>query len=190
MSEERIDKLYEEINSKYLTKETIDRETVAEITQRIGEIDKLYYDIIIADKSKNTKFEHTYFNSCFVWKILNNDKLNEPATKPAIITLIGAAYSWGQMFDKTPGDELFKDGTYMSLLNPTTTYDLPSTKPYTKEEKEISKRMCGGREYNSDVEKCFWNDGNLTKYINRFLSITDEEIIQKMKEHVAKYGQR
>ena len=186
MTEERITKLYAEINAKYLTKESIDRDTVIAITQRIGEIDTMYYDIIIPDKAKNPKFEHTYFNSCFVWKILNNDKLPEPATKPTIITLIGAAYVWGEMFDKTPGAELFKDGTYMSLLNPTTTYDLPSTRPFTKEEKETVKKMCGGREYNSQIERCFWNDGNLTKYINRFLSITDEEIIAKMKEFVAK----
>ena len=89
------------------------------------------------------------------------------------------------MFDKKPGEELFKDGTYMSLLNPTTTYELPSTQPYTKEEKAIEKRKCG-RELKSEVDKCFWNDGNLTKYIERFLAITDDEIIQKMNEYKAK----
>ena len=189
MTEERIDKLYETINSKYLTKDSIDRETVNAITQRLGEIDRMYYDNIIADKNKNPKFEHTYFNSCFVWKILNNDKLDEAATKPAIITLIGAAYIWGAKFDKTPGEELFKDGTYKCLLNPTTTYDLPSTQPYTREEREINKRKLGTErtsKTNSPVDLAFWNDGNLTKYINRFLAITDEEIIQKMKEYVAK----
>ena len=180
MTEERIDKLYETINSKYLTKDSIDRETVNAITQRLGEIDRMYYDNIIADKNKNPKFEHTYFNSCFVWKILNNDKLNEPATKPAIITLIGAAYSWGQMFDKTPGDELFKDGPYMSLLNPTTTYDLPSTT-------ERQPERLGGERI---IETCFWNHGDLREKIDRFLAITDEEIITKMKEFIAKNGKK
>ena len=99
--------MFEKINRIYLKKEKVDRETVKRITERLAEIDKMRWDVLIDDDSKNSKVEHQYFTEQLVHKIVNNEKLPEPATIPTVLTIIGAAYFWGSLFDEHNGKYLF-----------------------------------------------------------------------------------
>ena len=168
--------MFEKINRIYLKKEKVDRETVKRITERLAEIDKMRWDVLIDDDDKNPKNENQFFTNQLVHKIVNNEKLPEPATVPTVITIIGAAYFWGSMFDRYDGKFLFSDGVYCSLLNPGCVYNAPADRKLNALEKSIFPNT------KSYVELCFWNDGNLNKNINRFFEITDKEIYGKMKE--------
>ena len=168
--------MFEKINRIYLKKEKVDRETVKRITERLAEIDKMRWDVLIDDDSKNSKVEHQYFTNQFIHKIVNNEKLPEPATIPTVLTLIGAAYFWGSMFDRYDGKFLFSDGVYCSLLNPGSTYNAPADRKLNAIEKTLFPKA------ETYMDLVFWNDGNLHKNINRFFEITDKEIYGKMKE--------
>ena len=176
--EKQQNEMYEKLNKIYFKKEKVDRETVKRITERLAEIDKMRWDLLIDDDSKNSKIEHQYFTDQLIHKIVNNEKLPEPATIPTVLTLIGAAYFWGSMFDRYDGKFLFSDGVYCSLLNPGTTYNAPADRKLNALEKMMFPKA------KSYMELCFWNDGNLNKNINRFFEITDDEIYEKMKEYL------
>ena len=94
------------------------------------------------------------------------------------LTLIGAAYFWGSMFDRYDGKFLFSDGVYCSLLNTGTTYNSPADRKLNA----IEKTLFPNAETYMDL--VFWNDGNLNKNINRFFEITDKEIYEKMNEYL------
>ena len=174
--EKQMSEMYEKLNKIYFKKEKIERETVKCICERLAEIDKMRWNVLIDDDDKNPKVEHQYFTNQLVHKIVNNEKLHEPATIPTVITLIGAAYFWSSMFDRYDGKFLFSDGVYCSLLNPGSTYDAPTDRKLNELEKMMFPKA------KTYVDLCFWNDGNLHKNINRFFEITDKEIYGKMKE--------
>ena len=174
--EKQQSEMYEKLNKIYFKNEKIDRETVKRITERLAEIDKMRWDVLIDDDIKNPKSEHQYFTDQLVHKIVNNEKLPEPATIPTVLTLIGAAYFWGSMFDRYDGKFLFSDGVYCSLLNPGSTYNAPTDRKLNAIEKTLFPKA------KTYMDLCFWNDGNLNKNINRFFEITDKEIYGKMKE--------
>ena len=176
VTDKMLNEMYEKLNKIYFKKEKIDRETVKRITERLAEIDKMRWDVLIDDDDKNPKNENQYFTNQLVHKIVNNEKLPEPATIPTVITLIGAAYFWGSLFDEYDGKYLFSDGVYCSLLNPGSTYNAPADRKLNAIEKTLFPNA------KSYMDLVFWNDGNLQKYINRFFEITDKEIYGKMKE--------
>ena len=174
--EKQQNEMYEKLNKIYFKKEKIERETVKCICERLAEIDKMRWDVLIDDDIKNPKVENQYFTDQLIHKIVNNEKLPEPATIPSVLTLIGAAYFWGSLFDEHDGKYLFSDGVYCSLLNPGATYNAPADRKLNALEKMMFPKA------ETYMDLCFWNDGNLQKNINRFFKITDKEIYEKMKE--------
>ena len=175
--EKQQNKMYEKLNKIYFRKEKIDRKTVKRITERLAEIDKMRWDVLIDDDVKNPKSEHQYFTTRIVHRIVNNEKLPEPATIPKVINIVCAAYYWGSLFDKHSGEYLFKWDVY-SLLNPYCIYKVPFNRKLNALEKKAFPNA------KSSMDLVFWNDGNLHKYINRFFEITDNEIYEKMKEYL------
>ena len=175
-TDDEIEKMYEKLNKIYFKKEKIERETVKCICERLAEIDKMRWDVLIDDDIKNSKVEHQYFTDQLIHKIVNNEKVPEPVTVPTVITITGAAYFWGSLFDEYDGKYLFKDGVYCALLNPGCVYEAPKDRKLNALEKMMFPKA------ETYMDLCFWNDGNLQKNINRFFKITDKEIYGKMKE--------
>ena len=67
--EKQQNEMYEKLNKIYFKKEKIDRETVKRITERLAEIDKMRWDVLIDDDDKNPKNEHQYFMDQLIHKL-------------------------------------------------------------------------------------------------------------------------
>lgn len=156
----KIEKLYNQINSKYLLKESINQQIMDEIIQRIVEIDELYYKYLVPDDLKNSKFEKQFKNSALCYKILANKTKPTPSTINTVLSFLTGVYVFvDNWIEGMPAKKLFNDSNYLSL--------------------------CLISVYNFDVKyKNMWiiNDGTLNNKINYFLKISNKDIIKKMKE--------
>ena len=163
--ENQIDKMYDTINEKYLTKEKIDRETVIDLIERIAEIDKLYYEYAYAG-IKNDKVDQQWLNTGLCHRILNSKTNPEPTTINTVLTFISGVYAFvdwwfgneEQMIKPMSDVDLFKENSFF-CLSPMAVYEF-----------DIKRR-----------DKFFINDGYIHEHIYKFYEITDDQLIPRME---------
>ncbi len=163
---DHLNKLYKTINEKYLTKETIDRETVLDLVKRIAEIDKLYYEYAYPGM-KNSKIDQQWLNTGLCHRILSNEIIPEPTTTNTVLTFISGVYAFvdwwygneEQMIKPMSDQELFKENNFF-CLSPIAVYEF-----------DVKKK-----------NNWFINDGDIYDHIDKFYEITDDQLIPKMKK--------
>ena len=95
--DEKMNKLYKQINKYY---KTINREMLKQIVKRTDEITDLYYEYV--NPNMNDKERRQNENVLLTKRILNNKKCSEVCTFNGVLTFICGIYHFLHAYDYEP----------------------------------------------------------------------------------------
>ena len=146
--------LYDRIN-KYYT--TVNREMINRIVHRIDEITDMYFEICFPDM--NSKQKHKNDNNLMTKRILSNKDINEAATLDTVLNFICAVFHFMFAYKHEPA-RLFHHSNLFDWM------------------------ICAVRKVDLNKRNMYmYNDNNIPRKVEQFLSISNEEISRLIYEY-------
>ena len=139
--------LYDRIN-KYYT--TVNRQMINRIVHRIDEITDMYFSLCFPDM--NSKQKHKNNSSLMTKRILSNKDINEAATLDTVMNFICAVFHFMFAYKHEPARVFHHSNLFDWMICAVRKVDLNRRDMY------------------------MYNDNNIPRKVEQFLSITDDEI--------------
>ena len=155
LQNEKLDKIYKEINKHY---KTINREMIKNIVNKMSDIVDVWYEVM---RFKPREIEKNNKN-IIVKRILNNPTCNEASTFDTILNFVGAIHHFMYIYDTEP-KKLFHhsnltDWMICSVFKVRTMYNLLRKK------------------HNEPYMQTYYNDDTIPETYQRFMELSLEEI--------------
>ncbi|KAK8870860.1 hypothetical protein M9Y10_008758 [Tritrichomonas musculus] len=150
--DDKMNGLYKRINKYY---KTINREMLKQIVKRTDEITDLYFEYVNPNMSDKERRQNE--KVLMTKRILNNKKCNEVCTFNGVLSFICGIYHFLHAYDYEP-NKLFHHCNIWDFIH------------------------CAVHSFNMEKSFMFmFNDENIPETVKRFLSISDEEIMELLK---------
>ena len=175
-TDEQIEKMYDRINKDDLPHDTIDRDLMIDILDKMVLIADWYFDTYCTDFNKARRI---YQNNLLCYRIKNSATNKEPSTRSTVLSLLSGVWAFMDCLHSCP-DRLFTDSIFMNTIGLCSVFQFVNKKVDAKYEYYYkSLNVPDGQPYTS--KHYFFNDGTLTEKIHEFLSL-DVEMLTSLDE--------
>ena len=168
-TDEQIEKMYDRINKDDLQHDTIDRDLMIDILDKMVLIADWYFDTYCTDFNKARRI---YENNLLCYRIKNSATNKEPSTRNTVLSLLSGVWAFMDCLHSCP-DRLFTDSIFMNTIGLCSVFQFVNKKVDAKYEYYYKLlNVPDGQPYTS--KHYFFNDGTLTEKIHEFLSLDVE----------------
>ena len=168
-TDEQIEKMYDRINKDDLQHDTIDRDLMIDILDKMVLIADWYFDTYCTDFNKARRI---YENNLLCYRIKNSATNKEPSTRSTVLSLLSGVWAFMDCLHSCP-DRLFTDSIFMNTIGLCSVFQFVNKKVDAKYEYYYKLlNVPDGQPYTS--KHYFFNDGTLTEKIHEFLSLDVE----------------
>ena len=168
-TDEQIEKMYDRINKDDLPHDTIDRDLMIDILDKMVLIADWYFDTYCTDFNKARRI---YENNLLCYRIKNSATNKEPSTRSTVLSLLSGVWAFMDCLHSCP-DRLFTDSIFMNTIGLCSVFQFVNKKVDAKYEYYYKLlNVPDGQPYTS--KHYFFNDGTLTEKIHEFLYLDVE----------------
>ena len=162
-NEQHMKNLYKKVNQYY---KTIDREMIKQIVRRIDEISDMYFNICFPDMNSKQKSKNE--NNLMTKRILHSKIINEASTFDTVLNFICAVFHFMGAYKHEPHKVFHFCNIYDWMICANRKVDLSK--------RDLSKR-----------HMFMYNDNNISDKVEKFLSISDDEIVRLINLYRKRY---
>lgn len=166
--DDQLNKIYELINQNDLIYDAIDRETMRDIINKMIEICDYYYIHYSGLTLENNNHRQKFENNILCYRIRNNKKCDEPATRDTILSLLGVVWAFIYYYHES-SDKIFNDNIFMNTVGLCAVFKFKNKKVNKRDEFYYKcLNIPDGQPFTP--KHYFFNDGTLTEKIKEFLN--------------------
>ena len=165
-TDDQIEKMYELINENDLIHDTVDRELMNTILDKMIEICDWYFEKRCPNQ--NGKARSILENNVLCYRIKNSVINKEAATRDTVLSLLSAVWAFVYYCHECP-EKVFTDSIFMNTIALSAVFNMSKNQTVNKRD-ELYYKCCNipdGQPFKS--KHYFFNDGTLTAKIQEFL---------------------
>lgn len=173
-SVKKLEEMYAKINKEDLPFDTISRETMLKVMDKILMLADWYFNTFCTNFNKARQI---YENNLLCYRIKNSKTNDEPASRNTVLSLLSGVYAFMNCLHDCP-ERLFSDSMFMHTIGLCSVFDFKNKKVDAKLERYYKLLgVSDGQPYTP--KHYFFNDGTLTEKIHEFLAL-DVETLKKL----------
>ena len=171
------EKMYADINKYDLIHDTINRDLMIDIIDKMVDVCNVYFKNRCSQSGKSREI---FENNVLCFRIMNNPIDKEPSTRDTVLSLLSAVWAFIHYLHESP-EKVFNDSVFMNTLGLSAIFKFKN-KTVRKKDEWIYKclNIPDGQPFTS--KHYFFNDGTLTAKIDEFLSLNLDDMEQLMKQ--------
>ena len=171
------EKMYADINKYDLIHDTINRDLMLDIIDKMIDICNLYFKNRCPQSDKSRAI---FENNVLCFRIMNNPIDKEPSTRDTVLSLLSAVWAFIHHLHESP-EKVFNDSVFMNTLGLSAIFKFKN-KTVKKRDEWIYKclNIHDGQPFTA--KHYFFNDGSLTAKIDEFLNLNVDDLDQLMKQ--------
>ena len=172
------EKMYADINKYDLIHDTVDRDLMIDIIDKMIEICNWYFEKRCP--SQSGKARSILENNVLCFRIMNNPTDKEPSNRDTVLSLLSAVWTFIHYLHESP-EKVFNDSIFMNTLGLSAVFKFKNKT--VKKRDELYYKCCNipdGQPFKS--KHYFFNDGTLTAKIQEFLDFNVNDYIQKVAQ--------
>ena len=167
------EKMYADINKYDLIYDTVDRDLMIDIIDKMIEICNWYFEKRCPNQ--NGKARSILENNVLCFRIMNNPIDKEPSNRDTVLSLLSAVWAFIHYLHESP-EKVFNDSIFMNTLGLSAVFKFKNKT--VKKRDELYYKCCNipdGQPFKS--KHYFFNDGTLTAKIQEFLDFNVKDVL-------------
>lgn len=173
-SVKKLEEMYAKINNEDLPFDTVSRETMLKVMDKILMLADWYFYTFCSDFNRARQI---YEHNLLCYRIKNSKTNDEPASRNTVLSVLSGVWAFMNCLHDCPA-RLFSDSMFMHTIGMCSVFDFMNKK--VDEKLECYYKLLGvsdGQPYTP--KHYFFNDGTLSEKIKEFLAL-DVETLKRL----------